>query len=342
MLIHINSNLLKMKKGNQEAVMKLALKSLMPSILPITDMASISDGTTGTSGSGNDLSGDNSALKKRYREKSQDGSNPGKKLNDKMSPKKSSNEDDVSNVESNLTEKELSQHIVQVSLRENNTAVSYAAAASKPKFDLPNLVYFQKGIKHREPVQKVHYDAFMKTLLEVIMKLPEEQSANINIDWHGYGLGRGVIACLNPVSANFVKQIASGFSIGDLKFRAWSKNEFGNREIFSGLLSGILWKERKPLDTVKWIFHRNGLKNHAFHLLSYKKTSEGVLFRFEASKELSLALRQLNYVLNAGILNVRLEHKNADSSPTNLPEKALNLEQEGKNKLQKETVEKQL
>ena len=144
------------------------------------------------------------------------------------------------------------------------------------------------------------------------MKLPAEQSANINIDWHGHVLGRGVIACLNPMSANFVKQIASGFSIGDLKFRAWSKNEIEKREIFSGLLTGVPWKERKPLDTMKWIFHRNGLKNYSFHLLSYKKAPEGVFFRFEASRELSLALRRLNYVLNAGISNVRLEHKNAD------------------------------
>ena len=299
-----------MKKGTQEVVKKLVLESLRPSILPIKHMTSMSDGTTGVSGSGKNLSGDNSVIKNR--EITQDDSNPGKKLEHKLSTKMPSDEDNISNVASNLTEKELSEHIVQVSSKDNNIAVSYAAAASKPKFDLPNLVYFQKGIKHREPVQKAHYDAFMKALLESIMKLPAEQSANINIDWHGYGLGRGVIACLNPVSANFVKQIASGFSIGDLKFRAWSKNEIEKREIFSGLLTGVPWKERKPLDTVKWIFHRNGLKNYSFHLLSYKKAPEGVFFRFEASRELSLALRRLNYVLNAGISNVRLEHKNAD------------------------------
>ena len=279
--------------------------------------------TTKASSSGTSLPGDKSTPNKRDREYSLDDPNPEKKLDDRKTPRKSSAESDDSDgesIQSNLTEKELIAHVEQVSLHDaKDNAGSYATAAKKPKLDVPDLVYLQKGTLRREPISKAHYDAFMENLLENIMKMPTEQAANIQIDWHGWGLGRGVIACLNPDSAIFVKKIASEFSIRDLKFRAWSKTEFGKREIFSGRLPGTPWKSRKPLETIKWIMNFNGLKNADFHLLSYIKTPQGVLIRFESSRDLTLALRHRKFVLNVGIAKLRLEFKNAESGPINLP-----------------------
>ncbi|MCP3928584.1 MAG: hypothetical protein GY705_05725 [Bacteroidetes bacterium] len=297
--------------------------------------------TTKASGSGQSLPGDNSTPK-RGRDYSLDDPNPEKKLDDRETPTKSSAESDDSECESiqtNLTEKELIEHVNQVSLHDDN-ADSYAAAAKKPKLDLPDLVYIQKGSERREPILKAHYDAFMENLLENIMKIPTDQAANIQIDWHGWGLGRGVIACLNPQSANFVKKIASEFTIRDLKFRAWSKHEWGKREIFSGRLPGVTWKSRKPVETLRWIMNLNGLKNADFHLLSYIKTPQGVLIRFESSRDLTVALRRRKFVLNAGIAKLRLECKNAESGPINLLSEAINPDTGDGNILPNESAKK--
>ena len=358
------------KKGNQGTFIdEYNLKVTLPAETPLSRGA---HRTTGATGSSPNLSGDSSNLK-RDREESLDDKNPPKKLNDQMSPKKSTakgdgsdndpdaitvveetkvdlsiNNDandisDVESIQTNLTEKELIEHVEQVSLNDNDdeAVANYAGAAKKPKLDLPDLVYIQKGTERREPIQKAHFDAFIDDLLQNIMKLPSEQSSLIEIDWHGWGLGRGVIACLNPKSASYVKKIASDFSIRDLKFRAWSKNEFGKREIFSGRLPGVTWKSRKPLETVKWIFNFNGLKNADFHLLSYIKTPQGVIIRFESSRDLTLALRRRKYVLNVGIAKLRLECRNAESSPVNSPSEPINLEKGDDNNSPNVTVEKQ-
>ena len=61
-----------------------------------------------------------------------------------------------------------------------------------------------------------------------------------------------------------VKEVASKFTIDWLSFRAWRKTEFGNRIIFSGCLACTCLQKRKRLDTIKWIFNLNWLKNLEF------------------------------------------------------------------------------
>ena len=208
----------------------------------------------------------------------------------------------------NLTEEEIVSQIVQkVSLEEKDD--TYSGVTKRPKLDLPDLVYIQKGTERREPIQKAHYDLFIDYLLENIFKLKADECAKVDIDWHGWGLGRGIVACQNPETAAFVKEVASSFKINGLSFKAWAKTEFGSRIIFSGRLAGICWQKRKPLETIKWIFNLNGLKNFEFYLISYLKTPQGILLRFEASKELDGALATRQYILNAGIAKLKLEKK---------------------------------
>ena len=297
--------------------------------------------TSGASGSRNDQVGEISNPTKRVRDDSQDESNPGKKLDNKDSPMKSAPTGSDTTVEDevgNLTEEEMITQITQVNL--NDEAATYAGAAKRPRVNLPDLLYIQKGTERREPIQKVHYDAFIEYLLESIFNMKAEESAKVQIDWHGWGLGRGIVACLTPETASFVKEVASSFKFNGLLFKAWGKNEFGSRVLFSGRLAGLCWQKRKPLDTVKWIFNMNGLKNLEFYLISYIKTPQGVLLRFEASRELQLALAACGFTLNAGIAKLKLEKKVINSS-FELSE-AINLENaDGDNSLPNETATKQ-
>ena len=271
--------------------------------------------TSEATGSRNNLNGETSNPSKRAREDSKGDTNPEKKLeldeNDSLrsaAPSGSKNEVEIGN----LTEEEIITQVESVTL--DDVDDSYAGATKKVRLNLPNLIYIQKGRHHREPIQKLHYDAFIDNLLDHIMEMKVDQFAKINIDWHGWGLGRGIVACLDPETAAFVKACASKFTINGLSFRGWLKTEFGTRIIYSGRLAGTCWQKRKPIDTINWIFNVNGLKKLDFYLISWLKTPQGVLLRFEASKELDFALATRKHILNAGIAKIKLEKKIINST----------------------------
>ena len=60
------------------------------------------------------------------------------------------------------------------------------------KLDLPNLVYIHAGSEKRLPMTKSNFDKFHDFLEDKIVNL-EDQDMEIVIDWHGYGLQRGII-----------------------------------------------------------------------------------------------------------------------------------------------------
>ena len=60
------------------------------------------------------------------------------------------------------------------------------------KLDLPNLVYIHAGSQKRLPMEKSDYGVFRDFLLEKIVD-SDDPNMEIVIDWHGYGLQRGII-----------------------------------------------------------------------------------------------------------------------------------------------------
>ena len=70
------------------------------------------------------------------------------------------------------------------------------------------------------------------------------------------------------------------------------------------------------MDTIKWIFNINGLKNLEFYLISWLKTPQGVLLRFESSQGhiKFLALARRKHILKAGIAKLKLEKKVINST----------------------------
>ena len=307
------------KKHDKQTQLKISQgeKGALFVTLPSEDSDSRSlTRTSEATGSRNNLTdGKSSNPSKRAREDSKGDTNPEKKLeldkNDSLktaAPSGSKNEVEIGN----LTEEELITQVESVTL--DDVDDSYAGATKKSRLNLPNLVYIQKGRHKREPIQKLHYDAFIDYLLDHIMEMKVDQCAKVNIDWHGWGLGRGLVACLNTETASFVKEVASKFTINGLSFRAWLKTEFGTRIIYFGRLAGTCWQKRKPIDTIKWILNVNGLKNFEFYLISWLKTPQGVLLRFEASRELNVALATRKHILNAGIAKLKLEKKVINST----------------------------
>ena len=300
-------------KGNQVSqVNQGALFVTLPG--EDSESRSLTRTSEATGSRNNQSTGESSNPNKRAREDSKGDISPEKKLELDKSDSEMSAAPPGSKSEvemGNLTEEEMVSQVQRVSLHEED---SYVGAAKKPKLDLPDLVYIQKGTERREPIQKLHYDSFIEYLLNTIMEMKVDEGAKVDIDWHGWGLGRGIVACLNPETATFVKEVASSFKINGLSFKAWRKTEFGSRTIFTGRLAGVTWQKRKPLDTIKWIFNLNGLKNLEFCLISYLATPQGVLLRFESSEELTKALAKRGFTLNAGIAKLRLEKKVINSS----------------------------
>ena len=190
----------------------------------------------------------------------------------------------------NLTEKELAENVDRVHLECSDG--SYAGAVKQTKLDVPYLVYFQKSIERREPVTRAQYEALITKLLNDLMdKVNVETAFNVNIDWHGFGLGRGLIACADQSTADQIKNFISNFKIGETQFRGWLKDEFGDRIIGKGFLSGKPWADRNAVDAMKWIFKLNKIQEPKFQLVAWTATKgkdnivNGVHVRFECKDE---------------------------------------------------------
>ena len=113
---------------------------------------------------------------------------------------------------------------------------TYAGAASKPKVDLKNLVYVQKGRERREPIPKGLFLAFMTRLHYNMWNLPAEEFNKINIDWSDHHLGRGLVACMDEESTAYVKAQADTFQHEGDFVRAWLRHEFGIQTTYQGFL----------------------------------------------------------------------------------------------------------
>ena len=267
----------------------------------------------------------------------EDNQHQNKRVDDKNTP-----ESKMRNLESGeqkaLTDNELTS--VTSQLFDDGTATTYAAAAKKPQVDPQLVVYFHRTDQRREPCQKVDFDSFMKAILEKIAS--DSNIMNIlQLDWSGYSMGRGIIACLNEKSIKYLKVEASKFTVtkksGEVnKFRIWSKREFGSRDIFSGMLFGKTFTEQKGLDVLRWVLTINGLREHKPTLIMYQKIKDGrgIFLKIEADSALTEALIKKGLILQAGICRLRLDHKHVEAiaeSGADLDEDLLEEEEEEKN-----------
>ena len=208
-------------------------------------------------------------------------------------------EEENQNEMQNLTEEELACKVEKI-VMDDSIAIDF-----KPKLDLPNLVYLHAGVEKRLPLEKYHYEEFIEFLQD---KLFELQSEEIEIDWYGYGLSRGIIGCQNVATAIFIKNAISNFAVGDQKFRGWLKNEYGGlskKDIFTGYLDGKYWQGKDPKESMTLIFKMNKIKGK-FNVILCRKTFKGVQVTFETSGDVTNAIKQKCNVLNAGLSKLKL------------------------------------
>ena len=99
---------------------------------------------------------------------------------------------------------------------------------SGPISVVSHLIYVQSGTERREPIEKSDFETFFQFLIEKSEELPLDELRELNVEWYGFGLKRGLVGCLDQHTADFVKKIASQFTIGDRKFRGYSPTEFGD------------------------------------------------------------------------------------------------------------------
>ena len=187
---------------------------------------------------------------------------------------------------------------------------TYAGAASKPKVDMKNLVYVQKGRERREPIPKGLFLAFMTRLHYNMWNLPAEEFDKINIDWSDHHLGRGLVACMDEESTAYVKAQADTFQHEGDFVRAWLRHEFGIQTTYQGFLHNEIWGNYRGPAAVSWILKKNCLgENGKFQVICYQMHKSGVFVRFEADAELSNAIDNHGHVLRAGICRVILKKK---------------------------------
>ena len=197
----------------------------------------------------------------------------------------------------NLTNKELVNQVEKVIMDDSKT--------KDDKLNLPNLVYLHAGIEKRLPIEKYHYEEFIEFLQDKIFEL---ESDNIEINWYGFGLSRGIIGCQDAVTAKFVKEVASNFEVGGQKFKGWMKNEYGDltkKCAFTGFLDGKYWQVKDPKESLRLIFKRNKIEEN-FFLIEYEKTSKGIQVIFETWGDVPKAIEQKKNLLNAGLSKLKL------------------------------------
>ena len=196
--------------------------------------------------------------------------------------------------------------------------LSYAAAAAKrSKEEFPYALYVQKGKERREPISKLHFEAFCKAVYKARLKLSFEENSKLIIDWVLYKDGYGIFACADKVTAEWVKALAADFLFPSGKegekfqTRGWNRWERGEALVFHGFLHGPVWKDKsfKPNYQLNTILKLNGLKGE-FESLSWNdSTPNGAYISFEPIGELALKLEQRGMKLNAGICTLKLKKR---------------------------------
>ena len=193
---------------------------------------------------------------------------------------------------------------------------SYVEAAKKKKLDQDLILYIQKGQERREPLPSKIWEIFAKGLMTKIMGMDPELACEIDIEWMDHKLGRGIIACNDSKTTDWVKTLSESFSYEGFTLRAWSRNEFGKRIICQGFLHNkTVWMEKSGPSALAWILKNNKIKDTGrYSVITYAPRKFGVWLRFECDQPLMEAIEAKNCSLKAGCCRLVLEKKEDDDT----------------------------
>ena len=221
----------------------------------------------------------------------------------------------------NLSQAEIAAQAIEASSASPNKG-DYASVANGKK-EYKYLLYLQKSLERREAINLKQFEAFMEYFMSILDNMEPDQLCRVQLDWHAYNHGRGLLACANEETAMFIKDITSGFTFEKAQFKCWTKEEFGDRHIYKCLLHGKVWCRRSPFETMKFIFTKvNNIKEGTWRVTKYFKNThrrgrETVFVIFEADETFHSQLSKLfgtcttknEVTINVGAGNTTLEYK---------------------------------
>lgn len=248
-------------------------------------------------------SGEKSAPLKRGREDSDSVITPEqKKLNSRKSPTKkgSVSEEPEENVDDDeapdLTDQELADYMQKMGIQVADPSSFTDAIKSKPpRKDYPFLIYLQSTKTRRERITFKDFELFMDFFGKQYITLPMEERSKVNLDWHDYHMGRGLLAASDQPTAEFIKDLAEHFTVGEKVFKGWLKTEFGDRFTYKMWLPGSIWCKKSLAWTMTFIFRTVNVVLGDWKVTKFEKTPKrGVFVIFEADAKLASSIYYLN------------------------------------------------
>ena len=224
-----------------------------------------------------------------------------KKLDSKKSPKTTSAakeaEENLEDDEApNLTDQELADYLQKMGIEVvDPSSFADAVAAKQPRKEYPFLVYLQSTKVRRERITFKEYESFTEFFEEQFKLLPLEERSKVDIDWSDYHMGRGLFACCDEPTANFVQELADAFTFGEKVFKGWLKSEFGDRYTYYMWLPGVSWCNKSPGQAMALIFRTTNVVLGDWKVTKYEKNRQkkGAFCIFEADAKLASSLYYL-------------------------------------------------
>ena len=225
------------------------------------------------------------------------GENPSKKPDQKQTPEKFSGKETPAELEEDetpsLTDAELADHLQKLGI-EIADPETFADAVETKRKDYPYLVYLQSTKTRRERITFKEFEKFMAFYGQEYKKLPFEERRKVNLDWHDYHMGRGLLAADDEPTAMFLKALIDAFTLDGKVFKGWLKTEFGDRHTYKMWLGGVAWTNQSPSDAMVMIFRTTNALIGEWKITKYEKVpKKGAFAIIEADSKLASSIYYL-------------------------------------------------
>ena len=108
---------------------------------------------------------------------------------------------------------------------------TYAEKTAKPRQRELFLLYVQSGQDKRLPIAKAEWERVVQVVTVKVAEHWMAGGSTVFINWNGFKSERGLIACADENTSSWVRKTVADIKIGGKSFRAWRRNEYGDRKV---------------------------------------------------------------------------------------------------------------
>ena len=108
---------------------------------------------------------------------------------------------------------------------------TYAEKTAKPRQRELFLLYVQSGQDKRLPIAKAEWERVVQVVTVKVAEHWMAGGSTVFINWNGFKSERGLIACADENISSWVRKTVADIKIGGKSFRAWRRNEYGDRKV---------------------------------------------------------------------------------------------------------------